>query len=390
MSAGPSAVLSWFNYFCVSCLWLALALRGSTALRTPEQRGLWLAVATATVAITLTLPAATQLALQATVEGHSIVLARNLIGVLSSGAVLYFVSATVGGRSLLRVCSVTILAMVSLLITDALAPPHQGHTATGHGAPDPSTAYWLILVMVHLIADFSCTSLCRQYSRRTSDPVLKASLGMFGIGTALSFLYWLCQLISLLFHSERLMPYLPYVMGFHGLLRAIALLAPTLWAVRGAVTEICTIWRLWPLWHDLVQATPDVAFLKPRHRLLEIMWPQATWQLLAYRKIIETRDAILVLNDYVAEGAWARARRHVARMDVAHSKVDATVLACVMAGARNAKLADMPQEQSADSLVNFDKGDLDSEKSFLLDMARAYVSPPTRKFVIHADTSTRK
>ncbi|MGW0538416.1 MAB_1171c family putative transporter [Streptomyces sp. NPDC003032] len=387
MNAESSTVLSWFNYFCVSCLWLALALRGSTALRTPEQRGLWLAVATATAAITLTLPTATQLALQATGDGHSIALARNLIGVLSSGAVLYFVSAAAGGRSRLGVCYVTVLAMVSLLIMDALAPPHQEHTVTGPGAPAPSTAYWLLLIMVHLVADFSCTSLCRQYSRRTSNPVLKASLGTFGIGTALSFLYWIGQLISLLFHTDRLTPFLPYLMGFHGLLRAIALLAPTLWAVRGAVTEISTIWRLWPLWHDLVQATPNVAFLKPRHRLLEIMWPQATWQLLAYRKIIETRDAILVLNDYVTEGAWARARRHVAAMDVAHSKVDATVLACVMAGARDAKLAGMPHEQSADSLVNFDKGDLDSEKSFLLDMARAYVSPPARNFVIHSDTS---
>ncbi|GAA2591582.1 MAB_1171c family putative transporter [Streptomyces axinellae] len=387
MDAEPSTILSWFNYLCVGCLWLALALHGFTARRTPEQRALWLAVATATVAMTLTLPAAPQLAIQAAGGVHAIALARNLIGVLSSGAVLYFVSAAAGGRSRLGVCSGTGLAMVSLLILDSLAPPHQEHAVTGHGAPTPTTPYWLVLVLVHLIADVSCTSLCRQYSRRTANRVLKTSLQTFGIGTALSCLFWFCQLISLLFHTDQLLPYLPYVMDLHGLLRAIALLAPSLWAVRGAVAEIRTIWRLWPLWRDLVQAVPNVAFLRPRHRLLEIVWPQASWRLLTYRKIIETRDAILVLNDHAAAGTWDRARRHVAAVGVAHAKADATVLACVMTEARSAKLAGLPHQQSAGSLVNFDKGDLDSEKAFLLDMARAYVSAPARNFAAHPNTS---
>ncbi|MFI6093517.1 MAB_1171c family putative transporter [Streptomyces sp. NPDC051218] len=390
MNAEPSTVLGWFSYICVSCLWLALALRCSTALRTPEQRGLWLAVATATVAITLTLPDVTQLALQATGGGHAIPLARNLIGVLSSGAVLYFVSAASGGRSRWGVCCATSLAMVSLLILDSLAPPHQEHVVTGPGAPAPSTAYWLVLVMVHLIADISCTSLCRQYSNRTANPVLKVSLRTFGIGTALSFLFWFSQLISLLFHTHRLMPYLPYVMNLHGLLRAIALLTPSLYAVRGAVAEICIIWRLWPLWRDLVQAVPNVAFLKPRHRLLEVVWPQASWRLVAYRKVIETRDAILILNDYAAADTWARARRHVATASVAQAKADATVLACVMAGARSAKLAGLPHQRSADNLVNFDKGDLDREKEFLLDMAQAYASAHARNFAVHPNTSSKK
>ncbi|TXC99761.1 MAB_1171c family putative transporter [Streptomyces sp. ISID311] len=390
MNAEPSGLLYWFNYICVGCLWLALALRASIALRTPEQRGLWLAVATAAVAMMLTLPAATQLALQATGGVHAIALPRNLIGVLASGAVLYFVSAVVGGRLRLSVCYVMGLAMASLLVLDFLAPPHQEHAVTGHSAPTPSTAYWLVLVLVHLTADISCVALCHQYSRRTANPVLKASLRMFGIGSALTFLFWSCQLISLLFHTDRLLLYLPYVMDLHGLLRAIALLLPSLWAMRGAATEICTIWHLWPLWRDLVQAVPHVAFLKPRHRLLEIVWPQASWQLLAYRKIIETRDAILVLNDYATTGTWARARRHVAAVGVAHAKVDATVLACVMTGARSAKLAGLPQQQSAGSLVNFDKGDLDSEKAFLLDMAQAYASTPARNFAIHPNTSDRK
>ncbi|MCZ1010824.1 hypothetical protein O1L68_33605 [Streptomyces lydicus] len=244
--------------------------------------------------------------------------------------------------------------------------------------------------MDHLAADISCTALCRQYGRRTANPVLRASLRMFGIGTALSCLFWLCQLINLLHRTDRILPLLPYVMDMHGLLRAIALLTPSLWAVQGTTTEICTIWRLWPLWRDLVQAVPHVAFIKPRHRLLEIVWPQASWRLLAYRKIIETRDAILVLNDYVAAGAWARARRHVAAVGVAHAKVDATVLACVMSGARSAKLAGLPQQQSAGSLVGFENDDLEGEKAFLLEMARAYASAPARNFAIHPNTSDRE
>ncbi|MFQ6196674.1 DUF6545 domain-containing protein [Streptomyces sp. NPDC000405] len=104
--------------------------------------------------------------------------------------------------------------------------------------------------------------------------------------------------------------------------------------------------------------------------------------------MIETRDAILVLNDYVAAGAWARARRHVSAVGVAHAKADVTVFACVLKGARSAKLAGLPHQQSAGDLVSFDNGDLESEKVFLLDMARAYTSVPARNFAIYTPAKT--
>ncbi|MEV6952594.1 MAB_1171c family putative transporter [Streptomyces sp. NPDC051183] len=391
MAADLTALGDWLAVPSVVCLWIAVLLRAPGALRSPHQRGLWLAVATAAAAMTLNLPAVVTYAMgRDPGYAHTIGLIRNLIGVLSAGAVLYFVAAATRGRRLqLASGTGTVAWLGTLLVLDAAAPAHGTHTIPPQGDPVPSLAYWLVLISAHLLANTVCVYVCWRYSRRTESRGLAVGLQLFGLGTALAGLFWFAYLLKALFGSTWAMPALPLLMNLHGLVRAAAILVPTLFTFRRTTADIATAWRLWPLWRDLVHAVPHVALTKPRAgRVLELLWPPVPRNLLVYRKVIETRDAILILGEYVAPGVPDRARSHVAGHGVPDQARAAAALACVLREARQAKLAGAGQQRGEDDALELpaaiqtsaEDGDLEGEARFLVDVARAYASPATTAF----------
>ncbi|MFI5860351.1 MAB_1171c family putative transporter [Streptomyces sp. NPDC051546] len=375
----------------VVCLWIAVLLRAPGALRAPHQRGLWLAVATAAAAMTLNLPDVVDYAMgRDPAYAHTIGLVRNLIGVLSAGAVLYFVAAATRGRKLQIASGAgTVLWLTVLVLLDAAAPAHGTHTIPPAGDPVPSLAYWLVLISAHLIANTVCVYVCWRYSRRAESRGLAAGLLLFGLGTALAGVFWFVYLLKALFGFSWAMPANPLLMNVHGLLRAAAILVPTLFTFRRTAADTATAWRLWPLWRDLVHAVPHVALNEPRGgRVLELLWPPVPRNLLVYRKVIETRDAILILGEYVAPGVPELARSHVAGSGVPEQRASAAALACVLKEARQAKLAGIPQQRSDENALELpaalqtsaEGGDLDGEARFLVDVAQAYASPATVGF----------
>lgn len=381
---------NWLAVPSVVCLWIAVLLRAPGALRSPQQRGLWLAVATAAAAMTLNLPDLVAYAMsRGAAYAHTIGLVRNLIGVLSAGAVLYFVAATTRGSRLQRASWIATLVWLGALVAlDAAAPHHGTHTMPPVGDPVPSLAYWLVLISAHVIANTVCVALCWRYSRRTESRGLAAGLRLFGLGTALAGLFWLAYLLKALFGSTWAMPALPLLMNLHGLLRAAAILVPTLFTLRRTAADTATAWRLWPLWRDLVEAVPHVALNKPRAgRVVELLWPPVPRNLLVYRKVIETRDAILILGEYVAPGALELARDQAAGHGIPEQRATAAALARVLKEARQAKLDGRPGQPGDGSALELpasihtsqEGGDLADEARFLVDVAQAYAEPATRK-----------
>ncbi|MET8679630.1 MAB_1171c family putative transporter [Streptomyces sp. NPDC004647] len=362
------------EYPCSLFLWFAVLVRGPSAFRSPQQRGLWLAVATAAVAMALNLPVVVSLILKASGSAHGAALTRNMFGLLSAGAVLHFVAVahTSGRRLKVGLCLAVGAIMVALLLFDLGAPPHQEHSIPAVGEPSPSAAYWLTLIAAHLLANAACVRVCWRYGLRAESPSLGAGLKLFGLGTAFAGLFWLVYFLRLTLDTNRVMPFLPLLMNLHAVFRASAILVPTLFTARRAAADITTAWHLWPLWRDLVDAVPHVALTKPRSRTAEILWPLIPRKLLVYRRVIETRDAILVLYDYVQPAGSGLACSHGTDAGVPHPGTDAAVLACAMREARSAKLAGhRPQRSSAVNPFAFD-GDLEDERTFLLDVARAY------------------
>ncbi|WP_317441111.1 MAB_1171c family putative transporter [Streptomyces collinus] len=362
----------------VICLWVAASVRAPSAVRSREQRGVWLAVVSAAAAMTLNLPSVVNYVARDAASGHVVSLVRNCIGALSAGAVLYFV-ASATGRHRLRVMALvsTVLCPGVLLVLDGLAPPHTSHSFLADRYTSPSITYWLVLIVAHLLADSACSLVCWRYGRRARGGTLSVSLLVFGVGTFFVGLYWVVLLSEILLRNRWGVGITPLLMSIHGFLRAAALLVPFFTSFLRAVQDSIAAWRLWPLWHDLVTAVPNVVLSPPQGRVEELIHPAAPRGLLVYRKVIEIRDAILVLKDYAGHCDIPDCRDdHSAKAELSESGQPAVFLAHLIKRARQAKMDRKPELPTSFSLGALGSDDLDEEKRFLLDVARAYLNSP--------------
>ncbi|GAA2771258.1 hypothetical protein GCM10010521_56040 [Streptomyces rameus] len=329
----------------VFALWFALVWRARPALRQPRLRGLWVTVLAATTAITLFQPWIVSGLTSLGIDVHMVSLARNLIGVLSAGLVLLFVLDARRAPRLRRCVALGLTAaLVSLLVLDLLrvAPSPAGAVAAQRPA-SAAAAYWLILVVAHVLGDAVALVVCWRYSLRTSERDLVWSLRLFAAGSVLAFVFWGGYLLDLYGLTPGLLPYLSVIMGVHGFLRAASLLVPTATALARAVTALRTTWRLWPLWRDLVTAVPHVALAGPRRtRIQEVLWPRCPPALQAHRQTIETYDALLTLQPYVQPDAYEKAHRHARQAGVRADRLASAALAGVVGQARRAVLGGVP------------------------------------------------
>ncbi|MFF4601508.1 MAB_1171c family putative transporter [Streptomyces sp. NPDC001339] len=371
-------------------LWATILVRLPAVIRSPHQRGLWLAVTSAAAATTMGHPYAVRLVVALTHTPHLAPLAQDLFGVLSAGAVLHFVAFSTlpdapGAKpKLWKAAGVVLPAMVLL---DLMSGPHIRPGAHTPDVPDPSTAYWLLMIGAHLVANTACVVMCRQYEKAGAGRSLRLSLRLFGWGTALAGVFWLGQLARLLLHVQWLTPCLRPLMDLHSLLRAAALLVPVAFALGRSASDIATVWRLWPLWHELARAVPQVILEKPRARLVEILWPRSSWRLLAYRKVIEIRDSVLVLCPHTEPAVLDQARRHVTAAGTEWRYPHAAVLACVLrealrSGDAGRERAGGPERVEALELGCEAAAELADETAFLLCAADAYASPRIREFSV--------
>ncbi|TMU98587.1 MAB_1171c family putative transporter [Streptomyces sp. DASNCL29] len=378
MTDGAFALGVSFQLPSVLLLWVAVLLRSPSGLRSAPQRGVWLAVATAAVAMTLDLPSVIDAATRHS-GAHLVALARNIFGVLSAGAVLYFVvQATANVHRFKTVLALAVGSVLAVLLSLGLAGgPHPRIGIPDTGPPAPSLFYWLVLIGMHLGANTICVLMCLRYSTTSESRSLTMSLRLFGLGTALVGVYWLGYLVRVTTGGRWPLPWLPLLMDLHGVLRAMAILVPTYAMLRRGVSDIATAWRLWPMWNDLVTAVPHVALVKPRHRVWDVLYPQVPYHVLAYRRIIETRDAILALIDH---GSPSRAYPSPGSPPgyEAAADLEATALADVVKSARTAKLQGAPPQQHTVCFSSVGSTDLAGERAFLLRLAKAYRSDSPR------------
>ncbi|MFJ2929831.1 MAB_1171c family putative transporter [Streptomyces massasporeus] len=340
-----SELATQVGLFSILTMWFALVLRARPALRQPHQRGLWLTVLAAAVAITLFQPEVVGRLTHAGVELHTVALTRNLIGVLSAGLVLLFmVDSTRVRRLRLSVAAGLTTVMGALVALDLLQGDHPRESVTSvQGPADPAFSYWLILIVAHLVGDAVALVVCWSYSLRTGDRDLVWSLRLFAAGSVLALVFWCGYLWHLYGGTSAMLPYLSLIIGVHGCIRAASLLVPTATAVVRSWSALRVTWRLWPLWRDLVSAVPQVALASPqRTRLQEVLRPRSPLALQAHRQTIETYDALLDLQRFVQPGAYEEALRHARRAGVPEHRLAAAALAGALGQARRARLVDAP------------------------------------------------
>ncbi|MFD0266115.1 MAB_1171c family putative transporter [Streptomyces sp. NPDC127106] len=320
-----------FEVFGVGAMVLVTLLRAPAALRSSEQRALWLAVALASVAMSLQIAQTRSVGERLPAGPHGVLLLTELIGMFAATAVSGFV-LRLAGRARLAVASYAAAVCLALLLLglDAAAAAH-----TEHGVPDdpgqgvtPGRAYWILLLGYHVTASLSCGVLCWIHVTRTPNLPLRFGLLTFGTGVLLAALLAVLSLLHILTRWSWAAGLFPWVSGAEALLMAGGTGVPLVLNARRRARDLRTLHRLYRLWHDLTHRVPQVMLAPVRGRAGDLLASVRHPQLHLYRRTIEIQDALLTLGGSAPPTLLDEARRHVDERRVPPAESAAAITAC--------------------------------------------------------------
>lgn len=362
-------------------LWLVIFLRLPTARRSRQQKMLLLSVTGLAGSITVYLDPVTA-ALNHTFRfAESCGLFMNCWGVLSSALILDFVLAAMSRRRPWLVYGPMVLTIAALIALNYTIAPDAG-CVINQAAPWYSPFWWL-LITAHLIGTIPCAVLCVRYGRRADDdrPV-RTGLWLLAAGFTSSTTFWCVVLAFLLARPAWLGALFPLNTGVTAWLMTAGVCLPLAITAHRAARDMRALWRLHPLWREVTEAVPYVTLDKPVPRVRAVLGGPRTIRLRLYRQVIEIRDALLVLHDYVTSEAMEAARHHIGAQDLPGEQIEPAVTACWLCTALDARQAEATPRPNQLAPGGPAHDGLRSEADFLLAVLRARALPAVRSFAV--------
>lgn len=231
-------------------------------------------------------------------------------------------------------------------------------------------AYWWVFLAFHLVADTTCGLVCWSQGRRETPRQLRYGLRLFGTGALLASLLWTLKLAYLCTRLPFFDPLFSPVTGIEALFMAAGAALPLLAQVRTRRQHRKAYQGLDVLWRDLTAATPDVVLGPGRLRAMA-----TPLQLRLYRRVIEIRDAMITLRNYVTPAALDLARRQATDHAFPEAVAEAHVTAFWLTAALHALHRGHPPQPQSVNLAGPGAHDLADEINHLLRVADAYQSP---------------
>ncbi|WP_227025656.1 MAB_1171c family putative transporter [Streptomyces fodineus] len=358
-------------------LWLVIFLRLPSARRSHQQKMLLLSVSGLAGSITVYLDPVTAVLNHTFTFAQSCGLFMNAWGVLSSALILDFVLAAMSRRRPWLIYGPMIVTIAGLILLNYTIDPHAG-CVTSEVVPWYSPFWWL-LVTAHLVGTIPCAVLLARCGHQVHDDrPLRAGLLLLAAGFTSSSVFWCVVLAFLLTRLAWLGALFPGNVGLTAWLMTAGVGLPLALTAYRTACDARTMWRLHPLWRDLVDAVPHVALDTPRNRIRVVLGSPHSIHLRLYRQVIEIRDALLVLQDYVTPETMERARRHITSHPLPDGQSEPAFTACWLHAAVQAKAAAATPRPNPLVTANHDclRGEID----FLLAVLRARRLPAIRSF----------
>lgn len=357
-------------------LWLVILLRAPVALRSTQQRRLLLAATGIAGSVTVYLDPVTAALNSTFVFANSCGLFMNIWGVASSALILDFVLAALDRRRPWLVYGWAAGVSVTLIALNATISPHAGCVSTVQA--EWYSPFWWLLSAAHVVAVVPCAMLCARYAYRAqSAPTLRTGLALLAAGFASSAVFWGPVVLGvLLLRPMWLVALFPLNIGLTTWLIAAGIALPLVLELRQLAAKLRSLHGLDPLWRELVAAAPGVRLPEPGMR----RW---STDLRLYRRVIEIRDAILILRDYVSTETVTRAREHALARGVQPDTVEATATACWLTVALAAKACGVtpePAEPDPEGRRLGPGDDLSGEVDFLRSVSSARTSAVVATF----------
>jgi hypothetical protein len=404
-------MLSSFEIVVLVVLVTVSVWRTPYAWEAPRHRPLWAIFTTLAVVYVLGRPAVARAIDHLTGINNVTTLCKHLLGLYLCVAIVAFVHVVTHERdtpddvvetSSFRQISPypQLAAVVGLILTVlfALMPRHtEVEDFLTYYADEPLVAvYWTVWLAFLAAALGRATWLFwREAGHGTAPARLRGGLYVSAAGTFIGVLYAVHKAAYTLTHAAGISILSSTTsLAITRLLMSLSVLLALVGTCTLQASELLTqvrnrraLWRLAPLWNMLVEVNPDI-----RLRLTE---PKArrNSSLLLHRRVIEIRDGLLFLRDYMTPEIADRAHRLSA--GVPEPKRAAVIQALELVGAKSAHAGGaMPAPTAYD--IPFVSGDsavleapeLAPEVEWLGQVAWAVRSRPVRGVLSHNEGRT--
>ncbi|MFC9329042.1 MAB_1171c family putative transporter [Kitasatospora sp. NPDC057015] len=380
---------------CIA-LWAITVWRAPGAWRHKEKRSLWAAFFVLAVEMCFSNDPATRWIDHTTGINSVAALLKHISAVTAAAFVLAFLADTVATSAAapsgkaprptrVFVPVATIAVMITLfVIADR---PHEAVDLLLASPNDPwILAYALVWTTYFGWAMVTVSRLSWQWSRRPGPASLRRGLTLICAGTSIGLVYTIHRASMIFlgrFDVQAVSPETDTVLN--GLLALVSLLLISVGSTMPAYPKARTALRyhrylvkLYPLWDHLSEAAPHIRYGHKPHPFREFLSVRGSRDRL-YRRSIEIRDAILILNGDAPVSVRLRAADFVEDAGLTGPAAVTATEACWIRAARGAHSAGLTTAGSPEPPAQ-SGADLDSEAALLLQLSDAYFSDLATSF----------
>jgi hypothetical protein len=306
----------------LTLLWGTVVARLPTLWRDAQQRAVWATLFSLSLAKTVATPGVNETVDEWVPQPQLI---PHLLGVASAFFLLRFVSLITdyntkhphAARYQLLLAASVLAVLMALTLSTPGGIKTTAAEVVSTAIPPTAAAYWVVLNGYLGTVLAITTALFWRTSRSASAGLLRHGLRAMATGISLVALYAVLKTAAILAHAfgiampvEQAEPAANALRTIGTIICLVGVAVPASGKLRSVVYAYRSLWALRPLWGVMRRTFPDVILFPRRRALVELAGVDEV-QLRLYRRVIEIRDGMLTLRDYLPAGALAAAREYV-------------------------------------------------------------------------------
>ncbi|WP_342760893.1 MAB_1171c family putative transporter [Nocardia terpenica] len=271
-----------------------------------------------------------------------------------------------------------ILTAVTMAITFSMVTV-EGIPTRARFLPMPDTVtvhtvYWATYLLYMIGVTTWAAILFWRCVPRIHTRLLRAAVLSLAIAEC-AFLGFLgTRVVAMFSPSAEMLPLGMYVSAVHSVDVIIGCSIAAVLPMKRSVANWWHCARLYPLWKELCHALPHITLNPPRPRLIDALTLHDS-QLRLHRRLIEIRDGLLIMHDWITPEHLARIHATLRAEKLSEDRREAAATACWLRIALQAKEIGRARSKSSLDLVRRGGVDARTELRWLRKVADAWHSP---------------
>ncbi|QUQ70187.1 MAB_1171c family putative transporter [Kutzneria sp. CA-103260] len=390
-------MLEEINRYFLMCLSCGVVLLRLPALRSPQQRPIWFTLFFQGFGSVIQIPAVAA-ALNSAIGIPKVVsLISGINSVIVVTAILTFAirldkadkpDLAPWRRPRLIYAVLTVVTMAAAFLTAlAHSTPARDRFLPAVGTFTPLTVYWIAYLLCITVASAWATVLFWRQLPKLQTKTLRYAVLMLAVASSDMLVYTASRTGAVLSTN----PVFINVGSFTSSVYFILVTVGCSVSVTAPLIRKIGVWRdcnrLYSLWKPLCEAEPKISLEGSRSRISDLLSIQNI-DFRHHRRIVEIRDGLLVLREWISTPLLARIESELTRENVGGLDAKAAVTACWLQVALHRHDKGFEREEVPLDLVGDGGADADAELRWLRKVAKANRSAAVRRCAAAVISST--